>query len=322
MKVDIKNYLEERHKMTIKHSENLNEILSALSKLQGKLENAKKNKTGFIKGHSYAELSQYLEISKDLLEEHGLCVLQLPGPIEIVEVTKEVYDKKNETYFFQQMMVPKQEITTWIGHESGQFISGPMEILVEKTVGNSWGQSTGVAISFGRRYAFAGGLGMTQEDNDNRLSQKDIEKSYSQSKSRPPQNQVTPSYTRIDKEQVDYIKSLLKDDPERFKKMLVWANVQSVEDLSVTAYTSAVNTLLAEQKNQSLPANKDTNLIDEKQVVFLQKLLTPERLNKILTDYKLTKIEEMKLSDYFKEYDQLRQELTISENYIPDIKQA
>lgn len=306
--------------MTVKHSENLNDLLSSLSKVQGKIDNAKKNKAGFIKGHSYAELSQYLEISKDLLAEHGLCVLQLPGPIQIVEVTKEVYDKKNETYFFQQIKVPKQQITTWIGHESGQFITSSMEIIVEKTVGNSWGQSTGVAISFGRRYAYAGGLGMTQEDNDNRLSQKDIDKSYS-----PTKTAQAVNYVRINKDQVDYIKSLLKDDPERFKKMLVWANIQSVEELSVTAYTAAVNTLLAEQKNQSLTDNKDTNLIGEQQVACLKKLLTPERLNKILTDYNLTKLEEMKLDDYFKEYDQLRQEMSIdivSAIDVSNIKQA
>lgn len=317
MREDIKNFQDGRHNMTIKHSENLNELFSALSKLQGKLENAKKNKAGYIKGHSYAELNQYLEISKDLLEEHKLCVLQFPGPMEIVEITKEAYDKKNETYFFQNIMLPKQIITTWIGHDSGQFISSDMELIVEKTDNNSWGQSSGKSITFGRRYAYAGGLGMTQEDDDNRLSQKDIEKTYSQKKTTHAVN-----YVRIDKDQVDYIKLLLKDDPERFKKMLVWANVQSVEDLSVTAYTSAVNTLLAEKNDQSLPANKDINLVGEQQVACLKKLLTPERLNKILTDYNLTKIEEMKLADYFKEYDELRQEMTTSINDVSHIKQA
>lgn len=308
--------------MSIKHSEKLNELFAALSKLQGKLENAKKDKAGFNNNYKYAKLEQYIELSKELLAEHGLCIMQMPGAIEMVEVTKEVYNKENKTYFFQQLMMPKQRLTTWIGHESGQFISGEMELIVEKMVANSWGQSSGVSVSFMRRYALAGLLGMTQEDDDNQLSQKDIEKSYSQSKNTPSENYITPSYVRISKEQVDDIKSRLKDDPERLKKMLAWAQVQSVEDLSLTYYTTAINTLLAEQKDQSLPANKDTNLVGEQQVACLKKLLTPERLHKLLKDYNLNKLEEMKLADYFKEYDELRQEMTTSVNYVSDKKQA
>ena len=296
--------------MTIQRSDQLNELFSALSKLQGRLEMAKKDKAGYNNNYKYAELSQYIELSKELLAEHGLCVLQIPESMEIVEVTKEIYDKKTQTYVFHKIMTPKQKITTWVGHESGQFISGSMEILVEKMAANSWGQSTGVAVSFARRYALAGTLGMSQEDNDNQLPKKEVEKSYDQVNS-----SVSIDYERIDGDKVKYLKSLLKNDSERLEKILLWAKVQKIEDLSIIAYTTAVNRLIAEQKGIQVPSNNDTNLISETQVAFVKRLVTPERLNKILQDYKLNKLEEMSLSDFHKEYDKLRLEMTTNIEY-------
>ena len=269
-------------------------------------------------------------MSKELLAEHGLCILQIPGAMEIVEVTKEVkeiqviettekvYNKTNQSYEYHELktpqdviklhkiMVPKQTITTWIGHKSGQFISDSMEILVEKMAGSSWGQSTGGAISFARRYARSGTLGMSQEDNDNMLSKNDTEKVYSTSSYKSP---------KIDKDKVNYLKELLKDDPERLKKILLWASEQqkqslnNIEDMSIDVYTAAINILINERiKNEEL-AKKDINLIDEKQAAFMNRMLTPERLDKILSDYNLTKLEDMNVKDYHNEYNKLRLEI-------------
>ncbi len=166
--------------MTIQKSDELNELFSALSKLQGKIEPTKKDKSGYLNRYKYVELSQYIEVSKDLLEENGLCVLQFPGTIEIVEITREIEDKKNISVIINTIKIPKQKITTFIGHSSGQFISETTEILVEKMAGNSWGQATGSAISFSRRYAYAGGLCMTQEDDDNQIRKNDTNRNQAQ----------------------------------------------------------------------------------------------------------------------------------------------
>lgn len=166
--------------MNIQRSEQLNELFGALSKLQGKLDNAKKDKSGYLGRYKYADLTQYIDISKEILSEHGLCVLQIPETIEVIEITREIEDKKNNSISFNPIRVPKQKITTYIGHSSGQFISGTMEIIVEKVAGNSWGQSTGSAISYGRKYALAGGLGMTQEDDDNQMKKDNPNKNNAQ----------------------------------------------------------------------------------------------------------------------------------------------
>lgn len=146
--------------MTIQKSDELNELFSALSKIQGNLDHAKKDKSGYKNRYKYTDLTQYIDVSKELLEENGICVLQMPGSIEIIDITE---DSNN------LVRVPKQKITTFIGHSSGQFISETMEIIIEKIAGNSWGQSTGSAISYSRKYSLAGGLGMTQEDDDNQI---------------------------------------------------------------------------------------------------------------------------------------------------------
>lgn len=316
--------------MTIQKSDELGDLFCALAQLQGKIENAKKDKSGYKNNYKYADLNQYIELSKELLAEHGLCVLQIPGAMEIVEVTKEVkeihviettekvYNKTTQSYEYHELKtpqdviklhkisVPKQTITTWIGHKSGQFISDSMEILVEKMAGSSWGQSTGGAISFARRYARSGTLGMSQEDNDNMLSKNDTEKVYSTSYYKSP---------KIDKERVNYLKELLKDDPERLKKILLWASEQqkqslnNIEDMSIDVYTAAINILINEKiKNEELD-KKDASLIDEKQAAFISRILTPERLNKILSDYNLTKLEDMNVKDYHNEYNKLRLEI-------------
>ncbi|MEK6884600.1 MAG: ERF family protein [Nanoarchaeota archaeon] len=294
--------------MTIKLSQEVDQLFSAMSKLQGKIDNVSKDTAGYKNSYQYAELSQYINVSKELLEEHGLSVYQMPGKIEIVEVSEKEY-KKDGTYILHDIRVPKHTVTTMIGHNSGQHMSESMDILIEKTKMISWGQSTGVAVSFGRRYAVAGTLKMAQEDDDNQLSKQDGDKSYSNS---PSQKDVV--YKKITQEKVDEIRSLLIDDQPRVDKILSWAQVKCLEDLLVPHYDKIIETLTNERTSNSIAANKDTNLITAEQASFITRLVTTERLNKILKDYNLNKLDEMSVKDYFKEYDILRQEKTISED--------
>jgi hypothetical protein len=289
--------------MTIQKSQGLGELFGALSKLQGRIENAKKDKSGFNNRYRYADLNQYLELSKDLLAEYGLSVVQIPGGIEIIEVTNESNEKQ---------LVPKQKLTTCIGHESGQFISGTMEMIVEKLKSNSWGQSTGSALSYMRRYAIAATLGMSQEDNDNMLSKKEGEKSHSSS-------------PKLDKNRVDYLKELLKDEPERLEKILIWASqkqnqkLRSIEDMSIEIYTATINILLEEKIRNESASKKDTSRIDDKQVEFIKRIATTDRLNKILADYNLNKLEDMSIEDYNIEYDKLRLEQEDNEEFFENL---
>lgn len=66
--------------------------------------------------------------------------------------------------------------------------------------------------------------------------------------------------------------------------------------------------------------NTDINLIDQKQVAFMSRMLTPERLNKILSDYNLTKLEDMNVKDYHNEYNKLRLESHEPEEVFAELK--
>jgi|SRR5882672_783152 len=293
--------------MSIQRSDELNELFSALSKLQGKIEKAKKDQSGYKNNYKFADLSQYIDLSQDLLAEHGLVVLQLPTSMEIVEISKEVYDEKTKTYNINSYKMPKQTIITWIGHESGQFISGAMDILVEKLAGMSWGQSTGSAITYGRRYSRAGALGMSQEDDDNQ-NKKNVGKSNSKE---TINNNTTPQ--KINGDMSANLTKLFKGDQERIKKTLEWAKVNKIDDLSIGQYEILIKRLEQEAKENDVgiiqeSIAKSDILVTEFQVNFIKRLVTPERLLEILQKYKLTRLEEMKISEYNTLNDDLRLE--------------
>jgi hypothetical protein len=288
--------------MTIQKSEHLNELFAALSKLQGKIEKAKKDQAGYKNNYKFADLSQYIDLSQDLLAENGLVVLQLPTCMEIIEITKEVVDDKTRIHSFHTVKIPKQTIITWIGHESGQFISGAMDILVEKLAGMSWGQSTGSAITYGRRYSRAGALGMTQEDDDNQ-KQPEVKKQSGRTNSK---NEPQP---KIDINMAQNLAQLLQGDAERLEKTLQWAKASKIEELTVSQYETVLRRIEEDSKAKvektEQPATGlirtilDTSqLIAEHQVNFIKRLVTPERLLKVLQDYKLTRLEEMTIKDF------------------------
>jgi hypothetical protein len=363
--------------MTIQKSEHLNELFAALSKLQGKIEKAKKDQSGYENKYKFADLSQYIDLSQDLLAEHGLLVMQLPDSLEIVEITKEIKtteiveitkeiktteiveitkevfnDLTNTMEFhlvkvaqpkieFRQVKVaqpkiefvnfklPKQTINTWIGHESGQFISGPMDIIVEKIAGMSWGQSTGSAITYGRRYSRAGALGMTQEDDDNQNKEGERNKNQSEVKKisgkpnpkNEPQKKINHIAPKVDPIMAQNLAQLLQGEPERLRKTLEWANASKIEELTVSQYETVIRRIEEDTKAKvekaEQPAKEiirtvlDTSqLIADHQVNFIKRLVTPERLLKVLQDYKLTRLEEMTIKDFNALTDALRIEAT------------
>lgn len=129
----------------MKHSESLNEILSALSKFQGELDNASKGKQGH--GYKYADLAECINTAKPVLAANGLSVTQLLSMNDIGE----------------------QTIITMLGHSSGQFISSECKIANAKLQGGAGSnpvQVLGSAITYMRRYAYAAIIGLAQEDDD------------------------------------------------------------------------------------------------------------------------------------------------------------
>ena len=121
-------------------SESINELLAAVSKMQGELESAKTNSVNPHFKSKYADLASVWEACRAPLANNGLSVIQLPG---------EFYDNR-------------MTLITRIGHSSGQWIENKMTSPIDKPTP----QGIGSVLSYMRRYALASALGIYQADDD------------------------------------------------------------------------------------------------------------------------------------------------------------
>ncbi len=123
----------------MRKSEQINELGAALAKAQGEMSNAKKDAANpFFKSH-YATLGSVWDAIRGPLSKHGLSIVQ--------------------TTEFEGERVT---ISTTLLHASGQWIEGTIPVLSQKQDS----QSMGSAMSYARRYALMGMIGIAAEDDD------------------------------------------------------------------------------------------------------------------------------------------------------------
>lgn len=121
------------------HSQNLNELLSALAKAQGQISHAKKDKKNPFFKSSYADLASVWEACRNELSANGLAVIQT------------VEGNKEQMY-----------LVTILGHASGQYIKSKLPLLLTKFDP----QSQGSAITYARRYALSAMIGICADEDD------------------------------------------------------------------------------------------------------------------------------------------------------------
>ena len=128
------------------HSEQINELLAALSAAQAEIEHAAKDKTGQVGQQKtrYADLASVWEACRPALTKWKLSVTQWP---------------KSEGN--------KVTVETMLGHSSGQWIR---EELTLHAV-NASPQAVGSAITYARRYALAAAVGVAPDDDDGQAAQ-------------------------------------------------------------------------------------------------------------------------------------------------------
>ena len=127
-------------------SESIAALATALSKAQGEIVDAVKDKAAHK--YKYADLGQILNIVRPLFSKHGLSFTQLP--------TKYVADNGLNYVALETVLM----------HESGEWLSSDFVMPVEVSKGMSMGQCYGSVLTYQRRYALAALAGITQEDND------------------------------------------------------------------------------------------------------------------------------------------------------------
>lgn len=193
-------------------------LFGALAIAQGAIAAAEATQTNTHFDYSYANLQNCLDACRKPLADNELAVIQLPTVLEggIVQVT------------------------TILGHSSGQFISQTMTMAPEK----GGPQAIGSCITYLRRYMLCAMVGIGQQDDDANLATKDPDE-----------------YDRISKVQADEIlvlaDNLFKKSADAVvERMLAKVfELTSVKDIPADLFEQA-KTLLENQSKREKAAAK------------------------------------------------------------------
>ncbi len=120
-------------------SENINELAAAMSKAQGAIEGAVKDKSNPAFRSKYADLGAVWDAIREPLAKNGLSVVQFPHRVE-----------------------NGVEVETILMHSSGQWISSTLGMPVSK--GDAHG--LGSAITYARRFSLSAFCGVAPVDDD------------------------------------------------------------------------------------------------------------------------------------------------------------
>ena len=169
-------------------SDGIAELLKALSKFQGELENVEKAKAGH--GYKYATLGNCIDAAKPALKANGLSVIQLMGNGEGGTTTME----------------------TVLGHSSGEYISSMCTMPIAKLQGGGGSnpaQIMGASITYMRRYQYAAIIGLAQDDTDGVPKAKERKPTNDELSWVTAINAGNATIDDIHKDNKDYIRSLL-----------------------------------------------------------------------------------------------------------------
>jgi hypothetical protein len=114
-------------------------LLSAMSKAQSELKQAKKESTNPYFNSKYADLASIFEACRKALADNGLSIIQIPAAED-----------------------RKVMITSLLGHNSGQWIAGKLTVVAK----DNSPQGIGSAITYAKRYALSSLIGISADDDD------------------------------------------------------------------------------------------------------------------------------------------------------------
>lgn len=139
----------------MKTSESVKTIMPALIKAQAKIGHAAKDATNPHFKNKYATLESVIDASKGPLLENKILI--------------------------SQSLNTDNVLVTTLFHESGEFLQSEIKLMLNKQDM----QQLGSAVTYGRRYALAALLGISQEDDDGNAAAQDHKGQYSPSHGGP-----------------------------------------------------------------------------------------------------------------------------------------
>jgi hypothetical protein len=124
-------------------SETINELATALSKAQAAIKGAIEDSTNPHFRSKYASLQSYIDAAREPLTKNGLAITQLLTDINCENMNLVT-------------------IETVMMHSSGQWISSTFSVPVSKADAQGFGS----AVTYARRYSYAGIVGISPIDDD------------------------------------------------------------------------------------------------------------------------------------------------------------
>ena len=127
---------------------NIPALFEALSKCQGEIELAVKDKEGY--GYSYSNLAQIIKLAKEPLLNNGLALTQFPS----------TYVKGGKTFV---------RVTSILAHKDGGYIKGNFDCVVTENKKQAFIMSVATIVSYMSRYMRNNILGIASEDDEKKL---------------------------------------------------------------------------------------------------------------------------------------------------------
>lgn len=216
------------------HSEVINELAGALSKAQGEMQAAIKDKVNPFFKSSYADLGSVWDAARPVLSKYGLCVMQT------TEMTADG---------------ARIIMVTTLAHTSGQWMKSFLPLNPSKNDS----QGIGAAITYLRRYSLSAIVGVVCDEDD------DGETAVGRGKSEHKQNgnqqnpvNKEPEATvavveRLGKAEIIALTNLIKNlDEESNKSFLDWIkksfNASIIQEIPKPCYENCIALLNAKIK--------------------------------------------------------------------------
>lgn len=123
-------------------SDQIDQLAAALADVQALIDVVLKESPNAVYGSRYAELSKVWQAFQRVGPDHGLSVVQLPGP----------FDPDQRT----------MSMSVRLMHSSGQWIGGEMSMPLSRADAHAYGS----ACTYARRYSLAALVGICPHDDD------------------------------------------------------------------------------------------------------------------------------------------------------------
>lgn len=213
-------------------SEAINELSAALSKAQGEMQAAIKDKINPFFKSSYADLGSIWDAARPVLSKYGLCVMQTT---EISQDTMRIV------------------MVTTLAHTSGQWMKSYLPLNPSKNDS----QGIGAALTYLRRYSLSAIVGVVCDEDDDGETAVGRGK-YQQKNEQPPEktNQAPVNngpIEKLGKTEIIALTTLINNlDEESNKSFFEWINksfnASSIQDIPKSYYEKCMASLSAKIK--------------------------------------------------------------------------